>query len=789
MVSSFSEAQPSLSSMIRVYWDSVSLGYVANWDVDDTAQEVSVQYDGKGPWISQGITPGNYALLNPQPTPDTKFIQVRICQSSQCIYSDLLMLRFPEAATDFNIQFGPNRTFTGTWRIDGDSDVAGQALDYSLDGAEWSIDHRIVLDPQVTSSPPISYGDAKTVQFRIGRSWLPSDDPGDFPPASWAASDMVDTPFTVTVTGGTGSGDYHSGTTVNIQADAPAAGDRFTGWTTDGIVLADATAPSTSFTMPANDVTVTARFEPIPLYPVTVKGGSGSGSFAEDALVTITANLPATGNRFTQWATTGIALANPGAASASFLMPANAVTATAEYEAIPYQVTVANGTGGGTFHYGDDVTVTADEPAEGFKFDRWQTTGITLEDPELPELTFSMPTNNVTLTATYWQVEVPRFQVTVIGGTGSGQFPVGEQVTVTANPAQQGWVFDGWQADGVTLPDPLLPETTFPMPGRDVTLTATYEEMPSEPGPDGSTLTITPESGNGPPSVSILVGGVPAGTRFTVQRFVEGDVWRNVHGATDVESSGSAAPVHDWAIPLGVRVFYRVIVDGKPGARAETRIPTSSQSWIQDAYSPRNGLRVSVRALDPYGYGPDAFRQAAWPQPVSEVLVLGAAYPVASVGVRARQGNIPIEIACDSIGDASRLRDFLFTTGILLIRGAPCVLLQPFAFVVIPDLVETHLGNPHEVAVFTGTAMLVREPDESLAISMWTYDRVLEQIPPGSTYDDVKRATGDITYDDAFANPHLVGGAQTRPTSPRQEREPRGLGKWRARLGRMRREG
>lgn len=67
--------------------------------------------------------------------------------------------------------------------------------------------------------------------------------------------------YTVTVVNGSGGGTYLSGTTVSIVANAPAAGKKFTSWTTsDGVTFANASASTTTFTMPTKNVTVTANY-------------------------------------------------------------------------------------------------------------------------------------------------------------------------------------------------------------------------------------------------------------------------------------------------------------------------------------------------------------------------------------------------------------------------------------------------------------------------------------------------------------------------------------------------
>lgn len=72
------------------------------------------------------------------------------------------------------------------------------------------------------------------------------------------------TKYKVTVNYGSGSGEYEAGATVNIAAYAPESSSRvFSKWTTNnsGLGFANANAATTSFIMPAADVTVTANYK------------------------------------------------------------------------------------------------------------------------------------------------------------------------------------------------------------------------------------------------------------------------------------------------------------------------------------------------------------------------------------------------------------------------------------------------------------------------------------------------------------------------------------------------
>lgn len=106
-------------------------------------------------------------------------------------------------------------------------------------------------------------------------------------------------------------------------------------------------------------------------YNLTVIGGTGEGVFIQGASVTITANEPTIGKKFSGWTIEGISGLDTTKTSLTFNMPANAVTATANYEDIEYTITVNGGTGGGTYKHGESVTVTA-EDKEGKEFVGWQ---------------------------------------------------------------------------------------------------------------------------------------------------------------------------------------------------------------------------------------------------------------------------------------------------------------------------------------------------------------------------------------------------------------------------------
>lgn len=66
--------------------------------------------------------------------------------------------------------------------------------------------------------------------------------------------------FTLTVTQGTGSGDYNEGVAVTVTANSPQPGYVFSIWTGDTMYLSSTTSASATVTMPAKDISLAATF-------------------------------------------------------------------------------------------------------------------------------------------------------------------------------------------------------------------------------------------------------------------------------------------------------------------------------------------------------------------------------------------------------------------------------------------------------------------------------------------------------------------------------------------------
>lgn len=278
--------------------------------------------------------------------------------------------------------------------------------------------------------------------------------------------------------------------------------------------------------------------DPVPR-TLTVTNGTGGGEFLPGTVIQVTATAPS-GQQFVRWSDGYTS--NPR----TFVMPNSNVTLTAEFEPIPRQIFSLTVLGGsmtyegddagnhGSFEVGSEVIITADTPPVGQKFDRWSD-GNT-QDPR----TFTMPAHDVTLAAGFVAIAPVLFTLTVVGGTGSGEFEAGTHVPVNASvPANHRFV--RW-SNGNTNADFLLV-----MPANNVTLTAEFEAVPAglpfafaistsdQPDPVRGTDFIRgaalPAFGD-----QVCVGGNYGGFQVEATNADELIIWNSyTHGGTDAQ--------------------------------------------------------------------------------------------------------------------------------------------------------------------------------------------------------------------------------------------------------------
>ncbi len=135
-----------------------------------------------------------------------------------------------------------------------------------------------------------------------------------------------------------------------------------------------------------------------------------------------------------------------------------------------FLLTVTGGTGGGSYTNGQQVTVTADAPANGKAFGGWTGAVQYLSDATSPTVLVTMPALDISLTATYNDL----YKLTVSGGTGNGSYTNGQRVTIAADAPAEGKLFDRWTGAAQYVSDVTAPTTLVTMPAADISLTSTY---------------------------------------------------------------------------------------------------------------------------------------------------------------------------------------------------------------------------------------------------------------------------------------------------------------------------
>ncbi|MCI6999810.1 MAG: chitobiase/beta-hexosaminidase C-terminal domain-containing protein, partial [Clostridiales bacterium] len=170
--------------------------------------------------------------------------------------------------------------------------------------------------------------------------------------------------YAVTVTGGTATVAAGTpitrameGVEITITAQAPD-GKHFVKWVVKagGVTLANETSATTTFTMPANDVTIEAECaeNPVESYTLTVIKGTASvaagtpitDKIEQNTVVTVKADAPETGKVFDKWVVLegGVTLTDATKATTTFTMPGNAVKIEATYKDAPPAHTHSYGT-------------------------------------------------------------------------------------------------------------------------------------------------------------------------------------------------------------------------------------------------------------------------------------------------------------------------------------------------------------------------------------------------------------------------------------------------------------
>ena len=256
--------------------------------------------------------------------------------------------------------------------------------------------------------------------------------------------------------GGTvsGGGTYQQGQSCTVRATANT-GYNFTNWTENGTVVS--TQAQYSFTVTGNrtlvanftqqQFTITAIAEP----GDHAGGVEGGGTYTYGQSCTLTATPCTPPFIFVNWTKNGVIVSTNNTytftvtESATYIAHFVVETFTVSTIANPAEGGIL--TGGGTYEFGEIVTVNA-TPNEGFAFVNWTENGLVVSVD--PSYTFGVGGDH-TLTANFetqtFDVKVtidPEEAGTIIGG---GIYSYGEEVTLTIE-RNEDWAFQNWTENG-----------------------------------------------------------------------------------------------------------------------------------------------------------------------------------------------------------------------------------------------------------------------------------------------------------------------------------------------------
>ena len=231
----------------------------------------------------------------------------------------------------------------------------------------------------------------------------------------------------------TGGGSYQQGQTCTVHA-TPATGYNFVRWTENGASVS--TNPNYSFTVTGNR-TLVAQFEGQSYYIATnsnpSNGGttSGNGLYTHGQQCTVTAT-PAEGYAFENWTEGGSQVSTDASYTFTVTSGHNFVANfTVQTFEIVTNINLAEGgtvTGGGTYQYGDQVTVNV-VTVEDYAFRNWTENGEVVSEEKT--YTFTATANrNLTANLEY-TVGIGEHQATTLIYPN----PASDKLTVEANGA------------------------------------------------------------------------------------------------------------------------------------------------------------------------------------------------------------------------------------------------------------------------------------------------------------------------------------------------------------------
>jgi len=291
--------------------------------------------------------------------------------------------------------------------------------------------------------------------------------------------------YTLSVISGTGDGDYTPGAQVTITANSAPSGQVFDHWVVNSgsPQISNVNASSTTLTMPYGDVKVTATYK-------DDGGGGGGGDYCTSS-----------GSSYNyEWiAGVHVGTLNNTSSASGYTDFTNKTLSVSANDSV--SVSLTPGFSGGT--YTESWKVWIDYNLDGDFEDSGEAV-FSKSGSSTVSGSFTVPTSATGTTRmrvsmsygsappycgtfSYGEVEdyainisggSQAYTLTVASGSGDGNYEAGQSVTITANSAPSGQVFDKWVVNSGSpqISNVNASSTTLTMPYGDVKVTATYKD-------------------------------------------------------------------------------------------------------------------------------------------------------------------------------------------------------------------------------------------------------------------------------------------------------------------------
>lgn len=310
--------------------------------------------------------------------------------------------------------------------------------------------------------------------------------------------------YTVEVEFGEGGGSYEAGAQVIVYADGAADDQEFAGWiTSENLVLENPASEEAIFTMPAENVKLTATYKTVETETeAATEYESGEIAIIDQAELETEAVADNAAEEVVTEAEELVEDVEVVETETEAVEDQAATEAAVKYEVqlsdgvqILNALSVDSVSGLLMAEEGTVISAKATE-YEDYVLSSWtvtrtdtgETVNVSLNDEDMYLATFEMPASNVYVEVKY--VQLANNEVQIVNGSGSGNYSEGDYVEIVADDPEDGYRFKGWTVitGNVTLDDYTAETTEFVMPATAVQIKATYEVIK---------YTLTVENGSG----------------------------------------------------------------------------------------------------------------------------------------------------------------------------------------------------------------------------------------------------------------------------------------------------